>query len=298
MTKIKYNKPALTYQEQLSLLKGRGLTIEDETKAEHILKTVGYYRLSGYWHSLLKSPKSDDKFKPNSSFSQAFSMYCFDRELRLLLIGELEKIEIAVRTQLIYQLSHKHGPFWFNNKSLFKNHEKWDKTLSKIEAEVDDSTETFIKEFFDKYSDETPPAWITLEVVSFGKLSSLYSNLKNDGRSISSHFGLSSEILSSWLHTFVYVRNVCAHHSRLWNKKLAVSPRVPRSTYHTFLTKRADNTKVYYLISMLLYFLQQINPKSTFKNKLSSLFNKYPQIDREALGFPKHWESESLWRQK
>lgn len=298
MGKILYNKPALTFEEQLSRLEERGLIIENKEKALHILQNISYYRLSGYWYPLLEDPKSDHLFKSESSFGQAFKLYCFDRELRGLIIGELEKVEIAVRTQLIYQLSHRHGAYWFSKESIFKNKEMLQKTILKIKTETDRSQEDFIDNFGKKYTQNLPPCWMTLEVTSFGVLSSLYGNLQKDKRGMSNYFGLDDKTFSSWLHSLLYVRNICAHHSRLWNKKLRISPIIPKSPRKTFLTIPANNDKVYYILSMVLYLLNTINPNHSFRMRLKELFEKYPSVDLAALGFPEKWQEERLWGEK
>lgn len=120
MPKVPFDKPALTFDEQLQRLKERGLVIPSKEKALHLLKSISYYRLSGYWYPFLKSPKSAHQFKGESTFDAAFDLYCFDRELRKLIMGELEKIEVAIRAQLIYILSHSEGAFWYRKPSLFQ----------------------------------------------------------------------------------------------------------------------------------------------------------------------------------
>lgn len=102
--KTPYPKQLISFTEQIALLKQRGMTFTDETKAFHLLRNISYYRLSGYWYPLL-ADKQLHIFKPGSTFEAAYSMYKFDCEFRQLLIVELEKIEVAVRTQIAYILS-------------------------------------------------------------------------------------------------------------------------------------------------------------------------------------------------
>jgi abortive infection bacteriophage resistance protein len=87
-----YTKPSLSHEEQLQLLKDRGLLVEDDSKALHLLNHISYYRLSGYWHPLLQQPKHLHRFKPNASFNNAFKLYCFDRELRQLVLGKMAEL--------------------------------------------------------------------------------------------------------------------------------------------------------------------------------------------------------------
>jgi abortive infection bacteriophage resistance protein len=280
--------------EQLKL---RGLEFADEDKALHLLKYVGYYRFSGYLYPLL-ADKQQSVFKPGATFEAAFNLYKFDSELRKLIIASLEKIEVAVRSQMTYSLSTAHGSFWMENETLFVNAAKYHFTIDKIDTEMRRSDEDFILDFTSKYSNPIPPSFMTLETVSFGTLSRLYENLKSDvaKRNIPQMFGLSDMVFISWLHGLVYIRNVCAHHSRLWNKLLQIQPVFPRRTQYTWLTDRNTcNDHTYYFLSMIIYLLNTVNPNHTFKQKLENLFMKYPNVDRAAMGFPANWRSEPLW---
>lgn len=298
MNKSFFDKPALTYDDQIQLLKSRGLSIQDEEKALHILQVISYYRLSGYWFPLLED-KVNHKFKSNAEFETAFNLYKFDREFRLLILGELEKIEVAVRSQMIQQLSLKISPFWFEDVSQFKKAHVHKKTIDKIRDELKRSDEEFILKFKEKYQNEFPPSWMTLEVTSFGSLSVLFSAL-NPGRAkrdIANYFGLNEKTFQSWLHSIVYLRNVCAHHSRLWNRDIRVKPQIPDNPKKQWLKNReVENDKVYFLLSMILYLIQTINPKNSITSRFKYLLTKYPNIDVKAMGFPDNWTEESLWK--
>jgi abortive infection bacteriophage resistance protein len=297
MQKVPYQKPFLSYQSQISLLKSRGMSFADETKSLHLLKRIGYYRLSVYWRPLL-SDKRNLVFKPNANFETAFALYKFDRELRQLILSELEKIEIAVRSQMAYSLSTAHGSFWLENGVLFADAEKYQATLAKIHSELSRSDEEFIISFKSGYSNPLPPSFITLETISFGTLSRLYENVKSDiaKREISQTFGLADMVFISWLHGLAYIRNVCAHHARLWNRPLQIQPLFPRRTHHTWLADRnTANNRLFYALSMIIYLLNTVNPNHTFRQKLENLFGKYPNVDRAAMGFPAGWRSEALW---
>ncbi len=307
MPKVPYTKPALNYANQLQQLKERGLIVESDSKALHILETISYYRLSGYWYPMLAFPKTAHIFKPGSTFNNAFKLYCFDRELRKLILGELEKIEVAIRTKSIYVLSQRHGPFWYTNSAHFRNSSHHGTTLSKIVEEYNRSDEKFVVDFKKKYSNPMPPSWIMLEVTSFGSLSMLYKNLSgtHDRREIANYFGLDDSTFESWLHSIVYVRNVCAHHSRLWSRVMRITPAIPLSPRYTFLNHTiiyntitglpTNNNRIYFLLSMLIYWLNIINPTHTFKNKLYRLLKAFPMVDVRAMGFSANWEAEPIW---
>jgi abortive infection bacteriophage resistance protein len=229
MSKVLYPKSFLSYAAQLSLLKSRGMAFADEAKALHLLEKIGYYRLSGYWYPLL-ADKKIHIFKPDADFETAFSLYKFDRELRTLVSTEIEKIEIAVRAKIAYELSIAHHPFWIEDVSLFASVGNHQVTLEKIKEEYARSNEEFIIAFRNKYSNPLPPACIILEVTSFGTLSRLYRNLKpgKAKRDIAKSFALSDSVFDSWLHSLACVRNMCAHHARLWNSRIKIQPLSPR----------------------------------------------------------------------
>ena len=293
-----FNKTALSYADQLEQLKSRGLHIEDEEKTLHLLKHLSYYRLSGYWHPLLQD-KQKHLFKKEATFNTAFKLYCFDRELRLLVLREIEKIEVAVRARMIYVLSHSHGPFWYQEPNLFSNPSKLTTSLKSITNEYQRSDEKFIKTFQIKYSDKLPPSWMMMEITSFGTLSMLYKNLKpgRDKRQIAHYFGLNDKTFSSWLHSIVYIRNVCAHHSRLWNRVLSIQPIIPETTHNLWLLNNSiSNKKVYFILSMIIYMLEIVNPKHSFRKKFDILVKNYPQVNLFAMGFPENWNDEPLWK--
>ena len=298
MSKILYSKQFISCEAQLALLKSRGLSFDSEEKALHLLERIGYYRLSGYWYPLL-ADKQNHVFKSGANFETAFNLYKFDREFRRLISSELEKIEIALRTAMSHVMSSACNVFWIENSTLFANPLMHQSTLDKIQDELKRSDEEFIIAFKSKYSNPCPPSFILLEITSFGTLSRLYENLKQGKtkKDLAKIFGLPDKVLESWLHSLVYIRNVCAHHARLWNRQIGIKPLFPRHTQNNWIdTNNISNRKMYYVLSILIYFLNTVNPNHTFRQKLKILFAKYPNVDRTAMGLPAGWQNEPLWK--
>ena len=165
-----YSKKAITLDQQISQLTSRGLAISDVALARQQLSNIGYYRLAGYWWSM-QSDKAAHIFKPNSRFEDAISLYHFDRDLRLLLFDIIERIEISLRTKLIYHLSHEFDPWWFQDTSIFIDTKELIKTLASMEEEVDRSKDAFIKEHKTKYKEDGrfPPSWKNVRTYKFWK---------------------------------------------------------------------------------------------------------------------------------
>jgi len=218
--------------------------------------------------------------------------------LRKLTGAEVEKIEVAARAKMAHELSLACGPFWIEDANLFSSAVNFQITLNKVGEEYLRSNEDFILSFKSKYSNPLPPADIILEVTSFGILSRLYRNLKSSKakRDIAKSFALHDVVFDSWLHSLACVRNMCAHHARVWNSQMKIQPLSPRKPQSTWLMdKTAPANRIYYVLSMIIYLLNVINPGHTVKQKLEDLFLKYPNVDRAAMGFPTGWRTELLW---
>ncbi|CAF3310641.1 unnamed protein product [Rotaria socialis] len=142
-----FNKKALTIQEQVEKLQERGLIINPNNNPAHYLSHISYYRLGEYWHSM-QEDKINHIFKKNSKFKDVISLYNFDGELKILLFDVIEKIEISLRTKLIYHLSLEYSPWWFQNFDLFIDSKELVKTLANLEEELARTKEPSIKKSF------------------------------------------------------------------------------------------------------------------------------------------------------
>ena len=297
-----YNKHSFTIEQQIQKLRDRGLLIEDEKRAIHYLSQVSYYRLAGYWWPMQKD-KSEHQFKDNSKFEDVITLYNFDRELRVLLFDVIEKIEISLRTQLVNHLSSDFDPWWFQDTTIFQDIGALIETLSSIKIEVDRSKEIFIKEHKKKYKEDQrfPPAWKTLELTSFGSLSKLYGNLKNDIKAkdaIAVALGaVNHTYLPSWLQSIAQIRNYCAHHSRLWNRSLPGTPKIlSKPPFAWVIAVPKDTTKLYLHLCIMRYMVNIIAPENSFSIKLQDLLRRYPSVDPNALGMKSEWQNEALWK--
>lgn len=299
-----YSKQVTSVDEQIAQLKQRGLVINNEDLAKHYLSNISYYRLAGYWWPM-QSDKLNHIFKPNSKFEDVVALYNFDRELRILLFAVIERIEIALRTKLIYHLSHEFNFWWFQRTDIFENVIELIKTLSNLEEELERSKDIFIKEHKKKYKDDFrfPPAIKLLEITSLGSLSKLYGNLKPTVKSkdiIAKEFNtVNHTYLPSWLQSIAQIRNICAHHGRLWNKNLPGHPNLlpkPPAKWLNNVPQANEHHMLYIHICCMKYLIDAVSTGHHFKNKLAGLFLKYSNVDLNALGFPGNWQTEPLWQ--
>lgn len=316
---MKYCKPSLSIESQIRLIESRGVVFEDKAKALRHLSSISYYRLSAYMIPFKEKDINGrvvDKFKRETKWDDIVNLYRFDRKFRLLIFDAIERIEIGLRTQLIYQLSQKYGSHWHTVNSIFKpityTDKKTGNTISKdiyidinkhIKEQLESNKSTeFIKHYANKYSyPKTPPSWMSVEIMYFNQLSLICSALRNnkDLVDLANFYSLPKDKFTSWLHTINYIRNICAHHSRLWNISLQVQPaKMQFSKTKKWISspKTAQSSKMYYTICIILYFLQTINPNTKFRTHLNNLFNEFPSVDKGFMGFPDNWKNEEIWK--
>lgn len=279
----------------------RGMNFDILEKAANYLSNISYYRLSAYWYTFIEAPADQHRFKEGTNFSQVIDTYVFDRKLRLLLFDEIERIEVALRTQIIHHFCLEFGNNWYENPDLFPCRQYHNKFVDIIEDEISKSNEKFITHYKNKYAKpKNPPCWMTLELASFGQLSSLYKNVKSCAakKMVAEHFSVDETILVSWLEYITVLRNRCAHHARTWNKQLPKRPKIPTHPKGKWLTNppiRDSFNRIYVSTAIVLYLLRSIVPTTEFVKRFKSLLNEYPNIPKAYMGFPDNWEEDDFW---
>lgn len=295
---MKFTKPFLSFEQQAILLSERGLIIENDTV--HYLQHINYYRLSGYWIPFQEDNKTH-RFKPNVRFSDVLNLYLFDRELRLLLLDAIERIEISIRTQWAHYFAELSGPHAHLEPYLSKNGEWHIKNLAQLQKELMRSDELFIKHYQNTYTlPDEPPIWVACEVMSFGLLSKWLKSMKpgEPCNKIARAYQLDYDVLVSFIEYLAYLRNLCAHHSRVWNRKTTKTIKIPRSKplelISSFNNEPLSLRKLYNPLVLVIHLLKIICPGNHFKNRLLTLMEKHV-IPLGAMGFPNDWQRRSAW---
>lgn len=280
-----YSKPFLTTNEHIALLRRRGLLIEDEEMAAHYLRFIGYYRLSGYTRFFQTQP--DHLFKPGVSFENVLDLYNFDRKIRLLFLDAIERIEIAVRAVMTDTLSEQHGSHWYLERSAFSAEADHPQILMKLQAEMgygeERKREVFIQHYLKTYADPPfPPGWMVFETLSLGTVSVIYASLALGYRKgIATKFELQHDVLRSVLHSLSYLRNLCAHHSRVWNRSFRIKPKIPKEVQKTY---RGTNDCTAVFVAIIEYLLARIAPRSDWRAKFDGLLAEHPEVSRASMG--------------
>lgn len=320
-----YAKPFLTIQQQLALLQRRGLQITDVSKANACLGRIGYYRLSGYLHSfresqVVKGPNGAvttqilDNYRAGTDLQTIVDLYIFDKKLRLLMLDAMERIEVALRVEVATLLGARSGwahrdPAQLNQKfvqtvkpgSQLPQHKEW---VRRIDDTFARSKEDFVKHFKSKYAGAHLPIWMSIELWEFGTLSVFFGGmLGKDKNTIAQKYGVPLGLeLETWLRNLNVCRNICAHHSRLWNKPSVIQMRLPAAKAAPELAHIIGNThaqtRVYGSALIAAYLLRSINPTSSWCQRFVALTNEFPQTPHISLaqaGFPAGWHKESIW---
>lgn len=297
---MRYDKSPLTFEEQADQLLGRGLKAEKPELVAR-LQAVSYYRLSGYLHPFREA--ESDHFKSGTKLGHVWERYCFDRRLRVLLLDAIERIEVSIRTKLIYHFTHAHGPFgYLEDANLPKL--KIDAYLewrTALQEETSRSKEAFKAHFFKKYGEEhkSLPLWMLAELMSMGSTLTFLKGVSPDlKRTVAAEYGFPDELIRSWLLSLNATRNLCAHHARLWNRILGYPPKLPSPKKHPswHAIPKPPNDRVGLIILICGNLLSQISPTSRWKNRVESLLSEYPNVPIESMGLSSNWTEHPVWQ--
>ena len=320
---MKALKPWLSFPDQLGQLQARGLQVDDSVAALDYLERVGYYRLSGYWYSLRNIDHASstalgravrlDSFVADSRFEDVVRLYVFDKKLRLLALDALERIEMAVRVDIAHLLGKRHPGAHESPACLHGNfakkliprgpdagktrHQVW---LEKYRSLLQRARkEPFVVHHLQQYG--ALPIWAAIEVWDFGLLSKLFAGMKHaDQQEIAKVYGAPDGLaFSQWLRSLNFIRNVSAHHSRLWNiNMLELSP-VPGNW-----PKGLNNARPFFYFCMMQQLLEVICPHSSWGRRFNDLLiHDFPKVKNQQLslaelGAVAGWEAWPMWLQK
>jgi len=295
-----YTKQWLSYSDQVSQLVSRGLVVPDPLAAAKLLSHISYYRFSGF---CLAFESARHTFVAGTTFQDVVEAYQFDCDLRELLTDAVEMVEIDLRTATAYQFGKTRGVFGHRNQANFfgfNGHPEW---LEKLREEARRSSELFITHFRNTYT-EFPdlPIWVAVEIMSFGNLSRMFSALQRvDQAAIAKRYGLQVTDLGPIIHHLVYIRNLCAHHSRIWDRVWAIKPSLPRGQY--WQPPHITGNDRVYSTALLAYHLMKCCPDKSpvvirWRDRLHVLFTNPPKaVGAEAkLGLVSGWKTNPLWK--
>ncbi len=284
-----YMKPPLSYDDMIWLLKKRWLSCWDEDKLKHYLQHTGYYRLSAYFKSY---QTKDDKFFPWTIFDEIWDLYIFDRKLRLHTLDAIEKIEVSLKANINDILSLKKWCFRYLDKTNF-DILPWsfdEKMYSDLCNRIDDikkSNRDIVKYYQSKYDTQDLPSRILFQELTIWEISNIYNIFSQAIRQeIADVYWVYERDLKNWIQTLMNIRNICAHHWRLWNRRYVFKARVNDTVLKSKFQKWENNMwylevvpNYYNLILIIMHLLKKINRNFDWLTDLINLLdahgNKY-----------------------
>lgn len=298
---MKYTKPALTVDQQILQLQGRGMAFGDRGLAAGYLREINYYRLRGYWLRR-ESDRRSHRFEPGTTFEGVLTDYVFDRELRLLVLDAVERLEVSIRTRFAHNLGLRYGSHAHLDGTIFKDRsQRWShpRAVASLVAEVERRTEAFIQHIRKSYDEILPPLWVTVEVMTLGQVSLWFGNLRHgaDRKAIGGDYGLDEVLLSSFLHHLTIVRNVCAHHGRLWDRRLPFQARLPRRNPAALVMSlnHKDMDCHYNTLTMLGWLVSRISPAASWVARVAHHIESHPPA-KVLMGFPEDYQRRPVWQ--
>jgi abortive infection bacteriophage resistance protein len=307
-----------SYADQLQILKGRSLQIDDDARAQTDLERIGYYCLSGYWYPFrrLKAQPTglslrEDDFVTGARFEDAVALYVFDKNLRLLALDALERIERAIRVDVAHLLGAR-DCFAHHNAALFHGnfarrpiargrhtgkteHQLW---LERYDTLIHQNRrQAFVDHNMTKHGQL--PIWVAIEILDFGALSRLFAGMTfADKGAIATKYGLASgQQLEQWLRSLNLIRNVAAHHSRLWNMNVLELSPVPQFDP---AWQQLNNARPFLYFCLMQKLLATICPNSGWRSRFRALVSAFPEPDNKAVtaqdfGAIPGWENWGIW---
>ena len=283
-----------TIDEQIELLRSRGLIIDDEIKAKDFLLRNNYYRISGYSLTLRKN----DVFSNNSTFQNIEDIYSFDLELRHIILRYLEVIEVNMKSIYAHEFTRLHGADGYLDSGFFTDEAKHKEIIEKSEQQKKQrlNYEAYLKHFvLDLKSDI--PLWAYVDLFTFSDISFLYSISQEDVKEAVAHaFGLNmpkcTKILGRYMHSMTIIRNLCAHGNRIYNRLFEQKPSLNNSDKKLLRINHdgtIDNAHLYGFILIM----RRILPSNDFiemKDSIINLTKKYPFVSMRYYGFRDDWE--------
>lgn len=266
---------ATTIDEQIDLLKNRGLSVKDDDKAKEYLLDIGYYRLGFYWFYFQNS--KDHSFNQNIDIEDIIKLYYLDIDLKNILSKYLYRIEVHFRTQVVYYVSNKYKdtPTWFIDKKIIN--ENTILTFKSIYDTLKQKNKTILNHHNKYINDKFAPAWKTFEFLTFGQVFKFYQNIKDENlkNEIANIYGLRDfSLLENYLKSIVNIRNICSHSGILFDYNQPVGiKRIPNKKYRF---KNRNQANLNASIRLILYILSKVsqNRADELEIKIKDIINK------------------------
>lgn len=303
-------KPFTSIEDQISILKKRKLTIPNEEAAKFLLKRYGYYNIINAFKDVFIINKNTiyEQFKKGTTFNEIYSLFCFDKKIRILFLEYILKIESSIKTIISYNFSKNYGVCNFLNINNFNP------TPAKISPQsvIDNINNTLNDKIKNKDKmiihylniHKHIPCWVLFNILSFGQISQFFRIMKiaeriDIAKELSDMFDKKIYVnhLDNYLTNLSLVRNICAHDQRLYtfNTRFGISKNNEIHNKYHFFNSTND---LFAIIIIMYHFLSKDDFmifSSDFINHITALEKQLGTISIEdiknIMGLEKHWDN-------
>lgn len=310
------NKEFKNLDEQVEILKYKGLIVNDEKYAKEVLLRENYFFLNGYRHLFLKSA-TEKTFKQGTTFEEVYSLFLFDRSFRNIIFKNLLIIENNIKSIISYQLSKKYG--YKEHDYLRPKNFTQDPTKSrqvndlikkmKRQVRINGKQHSATMHYISNYG--YIPLWILVKVLSFGIVSELFSILKREDQlAIAEIYHIDVETFINYLPILANYRNLCAHEDILYENKTQRA--IDNTVYHQLLEiPKTDGEYIYGKNDLfaLIIIMKQLLKANEITNMIEEIDHALKNLEYnlkvipinkvlDRMGFPVNWKEISTIRKK
>lgn len=279
-----------TIDEQIDILKNRGLSIPDEETAASFLLNNNYYRISGYSLTL----RTHDKFHKNATFQNIIDIYEFDYELRHILLKYLETIEVKFKSLYAHTFTRIYGPTGYLCEDNFTDSDKYSKLIEKADHQKDKRLrdEPYLKHYIEELNEDLP-LWAYVDLLTIADISILYSISKNNVQTdVAKMYNIKSSILGKLMHSMTILRNLCAHGSRIYNRFFDQRPSLSSDEKKLLIPNKKGERDNAHLFGFIIIIKRLLSPEDflSMKSEIQAIIEKYPFVNMKYYGFNPDWK--------
>lgn len=297
-----------TTEEQIEILKSRGLIISEDNAKEILTENNYYYLINGYKDLFVNDSDGIEKYKENVTLEEIYSLYKFDSELRINLLRYILIIERRLDTYIAYEFSKVYGNKEYLIESNFDDNKSNSYKITNLIADIRTNMKEQIKignKMLNHYINKHGyiPLWVLIRIMTLGEVSKFYEVMKQkDQNAVAKKFGVREKTLKTYLHNIAIVRNICAHDEKLYDLKLnnAIIKNNIHFNYNLDLQdgKYSNGYKDLFSIIIILKILLK---DAEFKKFYNTLINDLKELKEntqsieflkilDKMGFPRNYE--------
>ena len=284
MTLPPYIKPHATAVQRVAHLRSRGLIIKRPSVAARKIDLIGYERLRIYFLSRRQSGVPNRPFRPGTTYQQILRLYECDTLLREACFAAVGQFELLLRNAMSEAMSDRHGSHPYFEPTAFKDAAANLDALQSFMTAFGQTKDQRALHYKQTYGTPIlPPIWTMKEFLTFGRAVRLFKSLEGSLRTrIATQFGVKSDhTFTNWLECLVDLRNICAHHDRLFNRGFPKQPQGLKSAG----VPTAPRNRLKAILECLDHVLTQRGNPVGIVAEVGRIIARFPEVQPAEAGY-------------